>query len=80
MIAEEFESLIARDAVLRPARQRGNMSQRALKQRLVGELVADALFEGRSILRLAAHLTTVNRRLQRTENGQRQISQARSPS
>ena len=58
------------------------MRQRALQQSLVGEFVADPVFERGAVfvLGLAAHRTIVNSLLQRTENGQRQNSQARSPS
>jgi hypothetical protein len=56
------------------------MGQRTLEQRLLGELVADLSLKNAPILGLSAHRTIVNSRLHRTENGQRQISQARSPS
>ena len=80
MVAEKFEPLVARGAVVRTAGQRRNMRERAFQQDLIGKLVADPHFENGAVLRLAAHLTIVNRRFQRTETGQRQNSQARSPS
>ena len=79
VVAEKFQPLVAVGA-RGAARQRRDMRERAFQQRLVGELVADPLFERRSVLGLAAHRTIVNSLLQRTENGQRQNSQARSPS
>ena len=79
VVAEEFETLVAVDAGA--ARGGRDVRQRPLEQRLVGEVIADALFERASVLDpAAAHLTIVNSRVQRTENGQRQNSQARSPS
>ena len=80
MVAEKFQALIAVGALLRAAGQRRNMRERALKQGLIGELVADPLLERRSVLGLAAHRTIVNSLFQRTETGQRQNCQARSPS
>ena len=80
VVAEEFQPLIAAAAILRPARQRRNVGERAFEQRLVGEFIADPFLERSSVLRLAAHLMIVNSLLQRTETGQRQNSQARSPS
>ena len=56
------------------------MRERTFQQRFIGEFIADPLLERRSVLGLAAHLTIVNNLLQRTETGQRQSSQARSPS
>ena len=56
------------------------MRERALQQRLVGEFIADPVLERGPVLGLAAHLTIVNSLFQRTETGQRQNSQARSPS
>ena len=57
------------------------MRERAFQQRLVGEFVADPVLERGSVLGLAAaHLMIVNSLPQRTETGQRQNSQARSPS
>ncbi len=80
MVAEKFQALVAGGAVLHATRERGNMRERALQQRLIGEFIADPVLERRSVLGLAAHLTIVNSLLQRTETGQRQNSQARSPS
>ncbi len=79
MVAEEFQALVAIGAG-GAAGKRGNMRNRALKQRLIGELVADPLLERRSVLGLTAHRTIVNSLFQRTDTGQRQNSQARSPS
>src|SRR5665647_2397535 len=79
VIAEEFQALVAVGAG-GAARKRGNMRDRTLQQRLIGELVADPLLERRSVLGLAAHRTIVNSLLQRTATGQRQNCQARSPS
>jgi hypothetical protein len=78
VVAEKFEPLIAGSAV--SARQRRNMRQRTFKQILVGKFVADPVFERGPVLRLAAHLTIVSSLLQRTDTGQRQNCQARSPS
>ena len=78
MIAEKLQPLIACRAVA--SRQRGNMRERALEQILIGKFVADPAFERRPVLGLAAHLTIVNSLLQRTDTGQRQNCQARSPS
>src|SRR4029450_10813087 len=78
VIAEEFEPLIARRALA--SGQRGNMSERSFEQVLIGKLVADPAFERRPVPGLAAHLTIVNSLLQRTDTGQRQNCQARSPS
>jgi hypothetical protein len=79
VVAEEFETLIAVDA--RPARGGGDVRHGAFEQRLVGEMIADAFLEGAAVLGPgAAHLTIVNNLFHRTENGQRQNSQARSPS
>ena len=114
MVAEEFEPLIGAGAVARTL-ERGNVRERAIEQRRVGEPIADAVFErgacpaaaaglllpvGRADFRggcdffgrrfwarrcrgfafpAAAHLTSVNSRLQRTVHGQRQISQACVP-
>ena len=80
VIAEKFEPLITGGAVLRAAGQRRNVRERTLKQGLVGEFIADPLLQSGSILRLAAHRTIVNSLCQRTATGQRQNSQARSPS
>ena len=80
VVAEKFQPLVACGAIVRAASKRRNMRERALQQRLIGEFIADPLFQSGAILRLAAHLTIVNRRFQRTETGQRQNSQARSPS
>ena len=77
VVAKEFQALIAGAAIA--AGQGGNVGERAVKQGLVGELVADPLLERVAFLGLAAHLTIVNSRFQRTEKGQRQNSQARSP-
>ncbi len=79
MVTEEFQTLVAVGA-RGAARQRRDMRERAFEQRLVGEVVPDPLFERRSVLGLTAHRTIVNSLLQRTDTGQRQNSQARSPS
>ena len=44
MIAEKFQPLIAAGAVA-CALERGNVGQRALEQRGIGEAVADAVFQ-----------------------------------
>src|SRR5665213_2429916 len=81
MVAEEFQALVAVGAG-GPAGQRGNMRDRALKQSFIGEFIADPILERGSVFvfGLSAHRTIVNNRLQRTDTGQRQNSQARSPS
>ncbi len=82
MVAEKFQALVAVGAG-GAARQRGNMRDRAFQQRLIGEFIADPVLERGPVLLvlgLAAHRTIVNSLPQRTENGQRQNSQARSPS
>ncbi len=58
------------------------MRNRALQERLIGKFIADPVLERRSffVLGLTAHRTIVNNLLQRTDTGQRQNSQARSPS
>src|SRR5690348_14576017 len=78
MIAKKFEPLIAGGPI--SSGEGGNMRQGALKQILVGKFVADRAFERCSVLGLAAHLTIVKSLLQRTDTGQRQNCQARSPS
>jgi len=78
VVAEKFEALIACSTVA--ARQCRNVRQRTFKQILIGKFVADPVFERGPVLRLAAHLTIVNSLLQRTDTGQRQNCQARSPS
>ena len=80
VVAEKLEPLIARDPVLRPARQRRDMGERPLEQRLVGKAVANPRFEPRAVFDLAAHRTIENSLFQRTETGQRQNCQACSPS
>jgi len=77
VVAEEFQPLIAADAAL--ARQRRDVGERAVEQRLLGEAVADPLLEFLATLP-AAHRTIVNSRLQRTDHGQFQKCQAGSPS
>src|SRR5215831_4162929 len=77
VVAEELQPLIAADAAL--ARQRRDVGERAVEQRLLGKAVADPLFEFLASLP-AAHRTIVNRRLQRTDHGQFQKCQAGSPS
>ena len=78
MVAEKFQPLIAGRAIA--SRQRGNVRECAFKQVLIGKFVADPALERRPVLGLAAHLTIVNSLPQRTDTGQRQNCQARSPS
>ena len=82
MVAEKFEPLIAAAAPLL-GRGRRDVRQRAVEDRLVGERVADPVFElvaGLSAFRLPAHRTIENNLSQRTTHGQRHTFQAASPS
>ena len=114
VIAEELEPLIASAAVA-PAGERGTMGERAVEPRMLGETVADAVFElgglsrhagafeaarrhaaargsalgrrgaalsfgGLRLRRSGAHRTIVSSRSHRTDHGQRQNAQPRSPS
>ena len=55
VIAEKFEPLIAAGAIAR-AFQRGNVGQRAVEQRAVGETITDAVFKGGGAALAAARL------------------------
>ncbi len=79
MIAEEFEPLIV-TAALDPGLGRRHVGDRKLEHRLVGEAVAEPLFERGERGLLALHRTSEKIRPQRTLQGQAQSSQAWVPS
>src|SRR5262249_25667323 len=78
VIAQKFQPLLAGRAIA--SRYRGNMREGTFEQILTDKFVADPALKRRPVLGLAAHLTIVNSLLQRTDTGQRQNCQARSPS
>src|SRR3954471_15592866 len=82
MIAEKLEPLVTAAASLL-GRGRGNMRERAIKDRLVGKRIANPALEFLArlgALRLPAHRTIENSLSQRTTHGQRHTFQAASPS